>query len=85
MRCLKTTGASTRNERALHHSNPEDLPAWWKAANIDAVTVAHRLWQHTRLDGAPIQQHIDPLLDPSAVPMADDGARTNQSAGSTDR
>jgi hypothetical protein len=29
--------------------------AWWQAAGIDAVMIAQRLWQHTRLDGAPIQ------------------------------
>jgi hypothetical protein len=29
--------------------------------------VAHRLWQHTRLNGAPIQEHIDPLLNPPTV------------------
>jgi hypothetical protein len=29
--------------------------------------VAHRLWQHTRLNGAPIQEHIDPLLGAPSV------------------
>jgi hypothetical protein len=51
-----------------------------EAANIDAVTVAHRLWQHTRLDGAPIQEHVDPLLNPQSVDAAD-GGRANPSAG----
>jgi hypothetical protein len=31
------------------------------------------MWQHTRLDGAPIQEHIDPLLSPLAIRRADDG------------
>jgi hypothetical protein len=69
------------HHRALHRHGDE--AAWWKAANINPVAIAQRLWQHTRLDGAPIQQHIDPLLGP-AVPTAGDGSRANPSAGSTD-
>jgi hypothetical protein len=34
------------------------------------MTMAHRLWQHTRLKGAPIQEHIDPLLGPPPVQAA---------------
>jgi hypothetical protein len=53
------------HHRALHRSGDE--AAWWKASNIDAATIAHNLWQHTRLDGAPIQQHIDPLPNAPSV------------------
>jgi hypothetical protein len=53
------------HHRALHQSGDE--AAWWKDSGIDAVTVAHQLWQHTRLNGAPIQKHIDPLLGPPTV------------------
>jgi ERF superfamily len=59
------------HHRALHRSGDE--AAWWTSAGIDAVAVAYRLWQHTRLNRAPIQQHIDPLLGPPAVHRADDG------------
>jgi hypothetical protein len=56
------------HHRALHRHGDE--AAWWLSAGIDAVTIAHGLWQHTRLNGAPIQQHIDPLLDPPRVGAA---------------
>jgi hypothetical protein len=41
------------HHRALHRSGDEG--AWWKVSGIDAVMIAQRLWQHTRLNGAPIQ------------------------------
>jgi hypothetical protein len=53
------------HHRALHRSGDE--AAWWTSANIDAIAVANRLWEHTRLNGAPIQKHIDPLLGPPTV------------------
>jgi hypothetical protein len=56
------------HHRALHRHGDE--AAWWTSAGIDAVTIAHRLWQHTRLNGAPIQEHIDPLLGPPTVQAA---------------
>jgi hypothetical protein len=36
--------------------------------------IAQRLWQHTRLNGGPIQQHIDPLLGTPSVHGVDDVA-----------
>jgi hypothetical protein len=36
--------------------------AWWTSVGIDGVAHAQRLWQRTPLNGAPIQEHIDPLL-----------------------
>jgi hypothetical protein len=60
------------HHRALHRSGDE--AAWWKSTDLDPVMIAQRLWQHSRLNGAPIQQHIDPLLGtPSmdgVIPMA---------------
>jgi hypothetical protein len=56
------------HHREVHRQGDE--AAWWASAGIDALAVAHRLWQHTRLNGAPIQEHIDPLLGPPAVPAA---------------
>jgi hypothetical protein len=56
--------------------------AWWKAAKIDGVTMAHRLWQHTRLNGAPIQEHIDPLLGaPSEHGVGDGGTKPSAGLG----
>jgi hypothetical protein len=62
------------HHRALHRSGDE--AAWWKSTDLDPVTIAHRLWQHTRLNGVPIQQHIDPLLGASSV---QDGDRAHPS------
>jgi hypothetical protein len=59
------------HHRALHRNGDE--AAWWTSAGIDAVTIAHRLWQHTRLNGTPIQPHLDPLLGPPSLPAAKDG------------
>jgi ERF superfamily len=56
------------HHRALHRHGDE--AAWWTSAGIEAVTIAHRLWQHTRLSGAPIQEHIDPMLGPSTMQAA---------------
>jgi hypothetical protein len=70
------------HHRALHRSGDE--AAWWKSTDLDPVLIAHRLWQHTRLNGAPIEQHIDPLLGaPSAHGI--DGGRANPSTGSGDQ
>ena len=57
------------HHREVHRQGDE--AAWWASAGIDALAVAHRLWQHTRLNGAPIQEHIDPLLGPPAVQAAE--------------
>jgi len=37
------------HHRELHRSGDE--AAWWQKLNIDPLTVALRLWQHTRLNG----------------------------------
>jgi ERF superfamily len=39
------------HHRALHRRGDE--PSWWKSAGIDPAVIAQRLWQHTRLNGAP--------------------------------
>jgi hypothetical protein len=59
------------HHRAVHRHGDE--VAWWKSAGIDPAAIAQRLWQHTRLDGAPIQPHLDPLLDPPTVHAAKEG------------
>jgi hypothetical protein len=70
------------HHRALHRSGDEE--AWWKSTDMAPVMIAQRLWQHTRLNGAPIQQHIDPLLSAPSVQGADDG-RANPSTGPGDQ
>jgi ERF superfamily len=70
------------HHRSLHRSGDEQ--AWWKVSGIDAVLIAQQLWQHTRLDGAPIREHIDPLLSAPSVHRADDG-RANPSTGPGDQ
>jgi hypothetical protein len=62
------------HHRALHRSGDE--AAWWKSADLDPVMIAHQLWQHSRLNRDPIQQHIDPLLGASSV---QDGDRAHPS------
>jgi ERF superfamily len=59
------------HHREVHRQGDE--AAWWASAGIDALAVAQGLRQHTRLDGAPIQEHIDPLLGPPLVQATGDG------------
>jgi hypothetical protein len=59
------------HHRQVHRQGDE--AAWWASAGIDALAVARRLWQHTRLNGAPIQEHIDPFLGPPLVQATEDG------------
>ena len=53
------------HHRALHRSGDE--AAWWKSTDLDPVLIAHRMWQHTRLNGSAIQEHIDPLVSAPSV------------------
>ena len=70
------------HHRAVHrHGDEVD---WWRSAGIDPVVIAQRLWQHTRLDGAPIQEHLDPLLGPPTVQAAKEGG-AEQSVGPPNR
>jgi hypothetical protein len=59
------------HHRAVHRRGDE--VAWWKSAGINAVAIAQRLWQHTRLNGAPIQEHPDPLGPPTVQAAKDSG------------
>jgi hypothetical protein len=77
----RTLGRKVSDEYAVplcrtHHREVHrhgDEAAWWKAANIDAIGIADRLWQHTRLKGASIPEHIDPLVSPPSAPRVGDG------------
>jgi hypothetical protein len=57
------------HHRALHRSGNEE--AWWTSNDLDPVMIAHRLWQHTRLNGFAIQQPSDSLLGASSVQNGD--------------
>jgi hypothetical protein len=70
------------HHREVHRHGDE--AAWWKSAGIDPVAVAHSLWQHTRLKGTRIQEHIDPLLGAPPVQAGDDGG-ADPPAGPDDR
>jgi hypothetical protein len=69
------------HHRALHRSGDE--AAWWTSTDLDPVMIAHRLWQNTRLNGVPIQPHIDPLLGTPSVHGVDEG-RANPSTEPSD-
>ncbi len=51
-------GLPTREDAFHQHG---DEAEWWKTAGIDVGAIAHRLWQHTRLNGTPIQPHLYPI------------------------
>jgi hypothetical protein len=71
----------THHREAHRHG---DEAAWWKSAGIDPVAVAHRLWQHSRLDGAPILDHLDPLAGAPAAPRTRDRG-ASRSTGPADQ
>jgi hypothetical protein len=41
------------HHRAAHRASDER--AWWKAAGIDPIKIARRLWKHTRVNEGRIQ------------------------------
>jgi ERF superfamily len=41
------------HHRAVHRAGDEK--AWWKQAGIDPITVARKLWKHTRIDEGRIE------------------------------
>jgi hypothetical protein len=74
------------HHRFLHSRGDEE--AWWKAVKFDPVIVARRLWDYTRLKGAPGHRRLaTPLADATAPAAGDtedgtvdqnvDGAKSN--------
>jgi hypothetical protein len=58
------------HHRVLHSRGDEE--AWWKAVKFDPVIVARRLWDYTRLKGAPGHRRLaTPLADASAPAAGD--------------
>jgi hypothetical protein len=58
------------HHRALHRSGNEE--AWWTSHDLDPVTIAYRLWQHSRLNGVPLQQPTDLSFSTPSVHPTDD-------------
>jgi len=70
------------HHRALHRRGDE--PAWWQSVNIDPAIVAQRLWQQSRLNGAPVRRNIGTLMSAPVVRDSEDG-RIQPPAGPADR
>jgi hypothetical protein len=67
------------HHRAVHRVGDEQ--AWWKAAGIDPVKVAHQLWRLTRLDD-PEEHHQAGLAahpETPSIASAPDGTRESRS------
>jgi hypothetical protein len=63
------------HHRAVHRAGDEQ--AWWKAAGIDPVKIAHELWKQTRLNH-PQDCHsagVAPRLETRSITSLPDGAR----------
>ncbi len=63
------------HHRAVHRAGDEQ--AWWKAAGIDPVKIAHELWKQTRLNH-PQDCHsagVAPRLETRSITSVPDGAR----------
>jgi hypothetical protein len=54
------------HHRVLH--NRGDELAWWESVKLDPVAVARQLWEHTRLNEAPVHRRIGTSL-PDATAM----------------
>jgi hypothetical protein len=58
------------HHRVLH--NRGDEVEWWKSVNLDPVIVARQLWEHTRLNEAPVHRTIGTMLAGGAATMVRD-------------
>jgi hypothetical protein len=56
------------HHRAVHRVGDEQ--AWWTAAGIDPVKVAHQLWRQTRIDDAQEHQQADLAAHPETPSIA---------------
>jgi hypothetical protein len=66
------------HHRAVHRAGDEQ--AWWKAAGIDPVKVARRLWRQTRLDSQKHQPaDLAVRLKARSIAPAPDGTRESRS------
>jgi hypothetical protein len=58
------------HHRVLHTRGDE--AEWWKSANLDPVAAARQLWEHTRLNEAPVHRRIGTSLSGAAATMVQD-------------
>jgi hypothetical protein len=67
------------HHRAVHRAGDEE--AWWKAAGIDPLKVARRLWRQTRLDDpqAPHQAGLAARAKTRSNASASDGTKESRS------
>jgi ERF superfamily len=70
------------HHRALHRRGDE--AAWWGSVNIEPAIFAQRLWQQSRLNGAPVHRNISTLLSAPAVRDSEDGGVVSPQAPPTD-
>ena len=66
------------HHRAVHRAGDEQ--GWWKAAGIDPVKIARRLWRQTRLDDPQAfhQPGLGPRLETSSIASVSDGTRQSR-------
>ena len=65
------------HHRAVHRTSDEQ--AWWKAAGIDPVKVARRLWRQTRLDDGQKRHQAGLAARPETPSIASASDDTRQS------
>jgi ERF superfamily len=58
------------HHRVLHRRGDE--AEWWKSVNVDPVVAARKLWEHTRLNEAPIHRRIGTALPDATATMVRD-------------
>jgi hypothetical protein len=66
------------HHRAVHRAGDER--AWWKQAGIDAITVARKLWKHTRIDEGRIEPELTPQGATANRPAKSDAPTVNSQA-----
>jgi ERF superfamily len=70
------------HHRTLHRRGDE--AAWWQSVNIEPAIFAQRLWQQSRLNGAPVHRNIGAQQTAPVARDSDDGSVASL-AGPADR
>jgi hypothetical protein len=67
------------HHRAVHRAGDEQ--AWWKAAGIDPIKIAHQLWRQTRLNDPQDRHLAGPAARPEtpSIASASDGMKASRS------
>src|SRR5271163_1336838 len=70
------------HHRVLHRRGDE--ATWWESVKLDPLAVARRLWEQTRLNGAPVHRSVG--TSPSApLGRALEDGRVDPPVGPADR